>query len=200
MKNNKTVLYVVIGILAVALLGGIMDLTKKDETSVSATNILNNTKATSIFANSSTINKIKENVVEKEETNGEKIEQVSKEESKDTEKNSSNSSNEKTTVTEELKQENTSQKETSNTSNQSTSTSSSNTNKTNNKTTTNSSSSSSISNGSTSNDETSETVWVGNTGTKYHRQSCRTLKGKGHKITLKEALAEGREPCKVCKP
>lgn len=44
MKNNKTVLYVVIGILAVALLGGIMDLTKKDETSVSATNILNNTK------------------------------------------------------------------------------------------------------------------------------------------------------------
>lgn len=86
MKNNKTVLYVVIGILAVALLGGIMDLTKKDETSVSATNILNNTKATSIFANSSTINKIKENVVEKEETNEEKIEQVSKEESKDTEK------------------------------------------------------------------------------------------------------------------
>lgn len=200
MKNNKTVLYVVIGILAVALLGGIMDLTKKDETSVSATNILNNTKATSIFANSSAINKIKENVVEKEETNEEKIEQVSKEESKDTEKNSSNSSNEKTTVTEEPKQENTSQKETSNTSNQSTSTSSSNTNKTNNKTTTSSSSSSSVSNASTSDDETSETVWVGNTGTKYHRQSCRTLKGKGHKITLKEALAEGREPCKVCKP
>ena len=60
-------------------------------------------------------------------------------------------------------------------------------------------------NTTTSNKETSsstknnsEMVWVGETGTKYHAQSCRTLKGKGHQITLKQALAEGREPCKVC--
>ena len=53
-------------------------------------------------------------------------------------------------------------------------------------------------NTSTNTDTDSEMVWVGETGTKYHIQSCRTLKGKGHQITLKQALAEGREPCKVC--
>lgn len=41
-------------------------------------------------------------------------------------------------------------------------------------------------------------VWVGDTGTKYHIQSCRTLKGKGHQITKQQALAEGRQACKVC--
>lgn len=51
---------------------------------------------------------------------------------------------------------------------------------------------------SSSAENNSEMVWVGETGTKYHVQSCRTLKGKGHQITLKQALAEGREPCKVC--
>lgn len=44
------------------------------------------------------------------------------------------------------------------------------------------------------------TVYVGNTGTKYHRESCSTLKGKGHAISLEKALSEGREPCKRCKP
>ena len=44
-----------------------------------------------------------------------------------------------------------------------------------------------------------EMVWVGKTGTKYHYQSCPTLKGKGRKITMKEALAQGRTGCKVCK-
>lgn len=47
-------------------------------------------------------------------------------------------------------------------------------------------------------DNKTEMVWVGNTGTKYHYEDCRTLKGKGHQITLQQALAEGREPCKVC--
>lgn len=41
-------------------------------------------------------------------------------------------------------------------------------------------------------------VWVGNTGTKYHKQNCRTLKGNGHQITMQQAIAEGREACKVC--
>ena len=49
-----------------------------------------------------------------------------------------------------------------------------------------------------SNDNQSEMVWVGETGSKYHYQDCRTLQGKGHQITLKQALAEGRQPCKVC--
>lgn len=44
----------------------------------------------------------------------------------------------------------------------------------------------------------SEMVWVGETGTKYHNEGCRTLKGKGHQITMQQALAEGRQPCKVC--
>ena len=51
---------------------------------------------------------------------------------------------------------------------------------------------------STNNPENSEMVWVGDSGTKYHNEGCRTLKGKGHQITLQQALAEGREPCKVC--
>ena len=46
----------------------------------------------------------------------------------------------------------------------------------------------------------SATVYVGATGTKYHRQSCPTLKGKGHAISLEEAKNQGRTPCKVCKP
>ena len=41
-------------------------------------------------------------------------------------------------------------------------------------------------------------VWVGKTGTKYHNQWCGTLKGKGHQITMEQAQAEGRQPCKVC--
>lgn len=48
------------------------------------------------------------------------------------------------------------------------------------------------------NNNNSQMVWVGNTGTKYHIQSCRTLKGKGYQITMKQALAEGRQACKVC--
>ena len=50
------------------------------------------------------------------------------------------------------------------------------------------------------NSSTSQTVYIGKTGTKYHRQTCGTLKGKGRAITLSEALAQGREPCKRCKP
>lgn len=41
-------------------------------------------------------------------------------------------------------------------------------------------------------------VWVGDTGTKYHKQNCRTLKGNGHQITMQQAIAEGREACKIC--
>ena len=49
-----------------------------------------------------------------------------------------------------------------------------------------------------SSNSNSKMVWVGETGTKYHNQGCRTLKGKGHQITFQQAQAEGRAPCKVC--
>lgn len=55
-----------------------------------------------------------------------------------------------------------------------------------------------VSSNSTNSQPISNGVWVGNTGTKYHFQSCPTLKGKGHQITLEQALSEDREPCKVC--
>lgn len=61
-----------------------------------------------------------------------------------------------------------------------------------------STSSSAKASSSTKNNSSSGYVWVGNTGHKYHKQTCPTLKEKGHKITLKEALADDREPCKVC--
>lgn len=60
------------------------------------------------------------------------------------------------------------------------------------------STSSSQSTSTSSSSTNSQMVWVGETGTKYHNQDCRTLKGKGHQITLQQAQAEGREPCKVC--
>ena len=43
-----------------------------------------------------------------------------------------------------------------------------------------------------------ETVWIGETGTKYHHQDCRTLKGNKYEITLSEARSQGRDACKVC--
>lgn len=44
------------------------------------------------------------------------------------------------------------------------------------------------------------TVYIGNTGDKYHRASCSTLKGKGHAISLDDAIAQKREACRRCKP
>lgn len=178
MKKSNVVLYVVIGVLAIAFIGGIFGLSD-EETSLSATNVINNTISMNSYKNSYMTNEATENMVKKEVLNEKKTETLSKEESLDTKKSSNTSSNVK---------ESTSKKETNSTSKTSTNSSK----KTNSK--------APVTSNSDKNDKTSQTVWVGNTGTKYHRQSCRTLKGKGHKITLKEALAEGREPCKVCKP
>lgn len=44
------------------------------------------------------------------------------------------------------------------------------------------------------------TVYIGKTGTKYHKQDCGSLKGKGTAISFDEAIAQGRTPCKICKP
>ncbi|WP_207726458.1 hypothetical protein [Anaerocolumna chitinilytica] len=43
-------------------------------------------------------------------------------------------------------------------------------------------------------------VYITRTGKKYHISSCRYLRQSKIKITLKEAKAEGYEPCKVCDP
>lgn len=44
----------------------------------------------------------------------------------------------------------------------------------------------------------SRTVYIGNSGEKYHKQGCRTLKGGGHAISLDDAVDAGYTPCKVC--
>ena len=42
-------------------------------------------------------------------------------------------------------------------------------------------------------------VHITDTGSKYHRASCRTLKSD-HEVTLEKAKSMGLEPCKVCNP
>jgi len=42
------------------------------------------------------------------------------------------------------------------------------------------------------------TVWIGDTGNKYHHKDCRTLRGNKYQITLEKAKAQGRTACKVC--
>lgn len=45
----------------------------------------------------------------------------------------------------------------------------------------------------------SETVYITNTGSKYHRSSCRFLKSK-HAISKKAAIRQGYQPCGTCNP
>ena len=49
-----------------------------------------------------------------------------------------------------------------------------------------------------SSDISGETVYVGKTGSKYHYKDCRTLKDGAFPMSLSDAKAEGRTPCKVC--
>lgn len=44
------------------------------------------------------------------------------------------------------------------------------------------------------------TVYVTNTGEKYHRGTCRYLRQSKIAISLDDAIKFGYEPCKVCKP
>ena len=55
-----------------------------------------------------------------------------------------------------------------------------------------------INNASTSSDVQGEIVYVGKTGSKYHYKDCRTLKDGACPMSLSDAEAEGRTPCKVC--
>jgi hypothetical protein len=44
------------------------------------------------------------------------------------------------------------------------------------------------------------TVYITKTGEKYHTSTCRYLSKSKIPIELKDALEQGYEPCKVCKP
>ena len=44
------------------------------------------------------------------------------------------------------------------------------------------------------------TVYVTDTGAKYHRAGCVHLRRSSHPLSLSEARRRGYEPCKVCKP
>lgn len=49
------------------------------------------------------------------------------------------------------------------------------------------------------NDDYSDTtVYITDTGTKYHNSGCRFLKDSQYAISLDEAIAQGYEPCQVC--
>jgi micrococcal nuclease len=45
-----------------------------------------------------------------------------------------------------------------------------------------------------------DTVYVTDTGKKYHREGCRYLAMSKHAVTLKEAKARNLTPCSVCRP
>ncbi len=45
-----------------------------------------------------------------------------------------------------------------------------------------------------------QTVYITNTGSKYHREYCRYLSRSSNAISLSKAIAEGYTPCKVCSP
>lgn len=44
------------------------------------------------------------------------------------------------------------------------------------------------------------TVYITETGGKYHRADCYTIKGGGVPVSKEEAEELGKEPCKVCRP
>lgn len=48
--------------------------------------------------------------------------------------------------------------------------------------------------------EKSYTVYITNTGAKYHKSGCRYLSKSCIKADLNDAIAEGYTACKVCKP
>lgn len=43
-------------------------------------------------------------------------------------------------------------------------------------------------------------VYITKSGTKFHREDCKHLSKSKIPISLEQALQQGLEPCKVCKP
>ena len=50
------------------------------------------------------------------------------------------------------------------------------------------------------NADSSATVYITDTGKKYHRAECRSLAKSIHAISRADAKARGYSPCRVCKP
>lgn len=48
--------------------------------------------------------------------------------------------------------------------------------------------------------QTVVSVFVTDTGTKYHRDGCQYLNMSKHQIELQEAINKGYSPCSVCNP
>ena len=48
--------------------------------------------------------------------------------------------------------------------------------------------------------ETEKIVYIAKTGKKYHLENCRTLQGDKEAVDLNEAIKNGYEACKICKP
>ena len=48
--------------------------------------------------------------------------------------------------------------------------------------------------------EIEKIVYIAKTGKKYHLENCRTLRGEKEAIDLNEAIKNGYEVCKICKP
>lgn len=46
----------------------------------------------------------------------------------------------------------------------------------------------------------SATVYITNTGAKYHRAGCRSLSKSSIPISKEDAIARGYAPCGICKP
>jgi hypothetical protein len=45
-----------------------------------------------------------------------------------------------------------------------------------------------------------QTVYITDTGHRYHREDCRSLAYSRHPVTISKARAAGCTPCRVCKP
>ncbi|MCD7863720.1 MAG: DUF5011 domain-containing protein [Lachnospiraceae bacterium] len=58
----------------------------------------------------------------------------------------------------------------------------------------------SVSGGASASTSSSETVYITNTGSKYHRGSCRYLKKSKIAISKADAIAQGYDACSVCNP
>jgi micrococcal nuclease len=44
------------------------------------------------------------------------------------------------------------------------------------------------------------TVYVTNTGVKYHRENCTSLRSSKRSISLEDAVSRGYDPCGICRP
>lgn len=49
-------------------------------------------------------------------------------------------------------------------------------------------------------DDESVTVYITDTGERYHRGSCHHLRRSKHPVSLASAKRQGYTPCKVCRP